>query len=378
MTKVNWKSVFGWSLAVLVLAGVIVGNIYQQQKNGTGKKKVYAALPLTGVLGIAGQDYKKAMDAAFLKLDNPQIELVYVDTEFKGDKSVSAVQQATFNDANPFILSMGSLISNVLIPYMSNQHKGFVIAGETIDLPVLKDYKNYQRFSVLSNDSTDLVIDYVKKRYKGKVATMYSNDPYGTSMATYFMDAMAKNNIPAIKVPFENNSRDIRNEVLKVVVKNPDLEAIFVAGSATPAYINVIRQLKQQDFKGQILTSLSFAQKFVFENLGDYANDVIFMTMEPHLDEPRFPKAREFRDFCLKNDMYPSFSSVEGYDIVILLNQMVANHTPFTQEEFLKLKKFDSVAGDVTFKGMGNATYSFILAQVKDGKIVPVEESEEK
>ena len=369
------KKILGWALAILVVVGVVGYNMYQQQQNSnTGKKKVYAALPLTGVLAVAGQDYKKAMDAAYSKIDNPKIELVYVDTEFKGDKSVSAIQQATFNDDNPLILSFASLTSNVLIPYMANQHKGFVMAGETIDLPMLKDYTQYQRFSVLSNDSTDLVINYVKNRYKGKVATIYSNDPYGTSMATYFMDAMKKYNIPAIKVSFENNSTDIRNEVLKVLLKNPDLEAIFVAGSATPAYMNVIRELKQQEFKGQILTSLSFAQKFVFDNLGDYANGVIFMTMEPHLTEPRFQKAKEFRDFCLKNDMYPSFSSIEGYDMVVLINQMLASNTPFTQEEFLKLKKFDSVAGDVMFKSLGNATYSFILAQLKDGKIVPVEE----
>ena len=97
------------------------------------------------------------------------------------------------------------------------------------------------------------------------------------------------------------------------------------------------------------------------------------MAMEPYLDEPRLSKAKEFRQFCLKNDMYPSFSSIEGYDMVMIINHMIENNIPFTQEEFLKLKKFDSVAGDVTFKSKGNATYSFILAQVKNGKIVPIE-----
>ncbi|MBE6467714.1 MAG: hypothetical protein E7004_03890 [Alphaproteobacteria bacterium] len=60
--------------------------------------------------------------------------------------------------------------------------------------------------------------------------------------------------------------------------------------------------------------------------------------------------------------------------MAVLINQMLASNTPFTQEEFLKLKKFDSVAEDVTFKSLGNATYSFILAQIKDGKVVPIEE----
>ncbi|MGN0919912.1 MAG: ABC transporter substrate-binding protein [Alphaproteobacteria bacterium] len=375
MKKINWKSIVGWGVAALVVTGIIGTNMYQEHlKSLTDKRRVYAALPLTGVLAGAGQDYKKAMDAALSKIKNPQIELVYVDTEFKGDKSVSAVQQATFSDDNPLILSFATLTSNVLIPYMANQHHGFVMAGETIDLPMLKDYTNYQRFSVLSNESTQLVVDYVKNRYKDKVGVMYTNDPYGSSMANYFMDAMEKNNISAFKVSFENNSTDIRNEVLKLLLKHPDMKAIFVAGSATPAFINVFRQLKQQGFNGEILTSLSFAQKFVFDNLEDYANDVIFMSMEPHLDAPRTAKAKEFREFCLKNEMYPSFSSIEGYDMVNLINHMISNGLDLTQDNFLKLKEFDSVAGKVDFKTLGNATYSFILAKLKDGKIVPVTE----
>ena len=375
MKKLNWKSIVGWGIAALVVAGIIGGNMYQEHlKSLTDKKRVYAALPLTGVLAVAGQDYKKAMDAALSKIENPQIELVYIDTEFKGDKSISGVQQATFNDDNPLILSFATLTSNVLIPYMANQHRGFIMAGETIDMPMLKDYTNYQRFSVLSNESTQLVVDYIKQKYKDKVGVIYSNDPYGSSLATYFMDEMEQNNIPAFKVSFENNSTDIRNEVLKLLLKHPDLEAIFVAGTATPAYMNIFRQLKQQGFKGEILTSLCFAQKYVFENLEDYANDVIFMTMEPHLDMPRTNKAKEFREFCLKNEMYPSFSSIEGYDMVNLINYMVSNGLDFNQDNFLKLKEFDSVAGKVNFKNLGNATYSFILAKVKDGKFIPVSE----
>ena len=80
------KKILGWAVAILVVVGVVGTNMYQQQQSSnTDKRKVYAALPLTGVLAVAGQDYKKAMDAAYSKINNPKIELVYVDTEFKGD-----------------------------------------------------------------------------------------------------------------------------------------------------------------------------------------------------------------------------------------------------------------------------------------------------
>ena len=45
----------GWGIATLVIIGIIGTNMYQEHlKSLTDKRRIYAALPLTGVLAGAG------------------------------------------------------------------------------------------------------------------------------------------------------------------------------------------------------------------------------------------------------------------------------------------------------------------------------------
>ena len=63
MKKLNWKSIVGWGIAALV-AGFIVYTNMQEQKalQNSGKKNVYAVLPLSGNTAIFGKTVKEAVD----------------------------------------------------------------------------------------------------------------------------------------------------------------------------------------------------------------------------------------------------------------------------------------------------------------------------
>ena len=48
MSKINWKKVIGWAVAVLALIGIVGTNMYRQhQQTNADKRNVYAVLPLT-------------------------------------------------------------------------------------------------------------------------------------------------------------------------------------------------------------------------------------------------------------------------------------------------------------------------------------------
>ena len=61
MKKLNWKSIVGWGIAALV-AGFIVYTNMQEQKalQNSGKKNVYAVLPLSGGWAFGGKEEKKS------------------------------------------------------------------------------------------------------------------------------------------------------------------------------------------------------------------------------------------------------------------------------------------------------------------------------
>ncbi|MBE6446546.1 MAG: amino acid ABC transporter substrate-binding protein [Alphaproteobacteria bacterium] len=368
--KLNWKKVIGWSVAAAVVVGIVGFNMHQQQNTDTSKKNVYVLIPLSGPIAQSGHDYQKALTYAYDNLKNPQIRLVFLDDEFNATKAVTALSQATLNDENPLVVAWGAIISFAAIPAVKN---GFVMAGGTVELDDLKKFDNYHRFSVASSATTELATNYLAKENK-KIGLLYSYDMYGSNGYKVFSSIMNQKNIPFVAMDFDPNTLSIRDITAKFLLKNPDIDTIFISATATAPFLKLFQELREQGFTGKIVSDMSFAQKFVLDSLGKYAEDVVFVTLEPHLDNPRTTQAKEYRDFALRNGMYPSFSSIEGYDMVNIINKMMEKKIPFTQKSFTDMKEYDGVSGKVLFPSTGNTAYPFILAQVKNGKIIPVTE----
>ncbi|MBP5534164.1 MAG: ABC transporter substrate-binding protein [Alphaproteobacteria bacterium] len=370
MKKVNWKSIVGWGVAALVVVCIIGTNMHQQRQLETGKRNLYALLPLTGVIAQPGQDYKAAMEVSYKNLKNPKINIVYIDSQFQPTQAVTALQQATLDDEHPLVLAWTLAIASAVIPQVGD--KGFIFSGSTVEHDDLKKNNNYERLSTTSTKGVQLIVDYLSKNHK-KVALVHSNDVYGHANKGAFVKHIQNYPLEYVVMDFENKSLSMRDLVYKLLAKNPDLDAIFISAPASHGFLEFFKELKSQGFKGEVLADIAFSQKFVFDTLGELAEDIVFVTLEPQLTEPRNQKATEFRKLALDNGLYPSFTSIEAYDMVMVINHMIENNIPLTQESFLKMKKFLGAAGEILFTDKGDAVYPFILATIKNGKIIPVE-----
>ena len=365
------KKFLGWALAILVVVGVVGYNAYHQQKTDGSKRNLYALLPLTGVIAQPGQDYKAAMEVSYKNLKNPVININYIDSEFQATRAVTALQQTTINDEHPLVLAWTLAIASAVIPQVGD--KGFVFSGSTVEYDDLKKNKNYIRLSTTSTEGVRLIVDYLAKKHK-KVALVHSNDVYGHANKGAFVKHIQNYPLEYVVMDFENKALSMRDLVYKLLAKNPDIDAIFISAPASHGFLEFFKELKNQGFKGEVLADIAFSQKFVFDALGEIANDIVFVTLEPQLTEPRNQRAKEFRKLALDNGLYPSFTSIEAYDMVTVINHMIENNIPLTQESFLKMKKFLGAAGQIEFPSTGDAVYPFILATIKGDKIVPVEE----
>ena len=110
------------------------------------------------------------------------------------------------------------------------------------------------------------------------------------------------------------------------------------------------------------------------DGLGNDAENIIFLTTEAHLDNPRTKKSIEFKKIVEQNGLYPNFTVSEGFDMLNLIDKMTKENKNFNQSVFTSMKEYDGVSGKLDFTGNGNSEYPFVLATIKDGKIVPVEE----
>ena len=71
MAKINWKGIWGWSIAIILFLGVITYNAYQEKlKSESGVFIIKAVIPLSGSLSIYAGDLKKGLTLAQDEIDS--------------------------------------------------------------------------------------------------------------------------------------------------------------------------------------------------------------------------------------------------------------------------------------------------------------------
>jgi len=369
MSKLNWKSIVGWGIAALVVAGIIGTNMYQQQQDrADGKRTVYAVLPLSGQFASYGKDVQKTMDM-YVAENKPSFKIKYIDSEANPTKAVTALQQATLNDDEPIVISAFAFISSALAPVVE-QKKGFLFAISTVTIST--NSHSYQRMSRSAEDIMKVIAPYLSDNYK-KVSIVYTQDDYGLKEFNFLKNEFAKTGVEVLSdIPLIMTQTDVRNEVVKL--KSVPSDAVIVLGMTTQGYINMIRELKLQEYQGQVIADSGLTNPPVIKGVGPLSEGVILSAMTAEVDMEQPPKVQELKEKIAKNDIPMYFIVLEAVDTLDLIQYILDNKLPFSQETFTKLKEWDGVGGKMTFTGNGNASaISYIMARIKDGKIIPVE-----
>jgi len=368
MRKLNWKSIVGWAVAIAVIFGIIGYNGYQQKKKSeTGRQNVYAVLPLSGVGASVGADIKKVIDLFISENKDVAFDVTYIDSELNPMKTVSALQQALLFDEKPIAITVTTAISNVTVPVITRKH-GMTFPISTASLPSATKEDNFQRVSYSYENATKDVADYFAKRYS-KIAVIYSDNEYGIGALNAFKKAYEKgNNRIIFEQSFSVKDLSVRTEILKVLDKNP--EAIFVVGTYSAAYKNVLNGLKQYEYKGAIGTEVTLGIPGAYTDLTD-PTGIIFPVPDFALNEPRTEQGKKLRAFFQKNNIPLYYLMNETVNALTAIQTMLAKEYPMNAETFAnKIKDIN----DVHFLPDGDCLYDFVLATFKDGKIVPVEE----
>ncbi|MBP5344268.1 MAG: amino acid ABC transporter substrate-binding protein [Alphaproteobacteria bacterium] len=370
MAKFNWKSIVGWGVAIAVIFGIIGYNAYQEHlKSQTDKKRVYAILPITGGFAFQGKEEQKTMQVWMQNHPNAPFELEILDNESNPTKSLTLAQRAAMNDDSPLFIVPTGAMGYPILPKLKEMN-GFMILS-----PSTKEedgtYKEFQRISFGSADMNKPLIDYVSS---GKtVVIMHSNDMAGHTGATKTEETLTKNGAKVVeKLAFDTKELDMRIITLKAMSYKSDI--IFVISPPTIGFINVIKELKTQEYPGVVLSDPALRTPSVVSQLGKNADGVYTSVMPTERIYKEYPEvAKALTENGLELYNFP----INIWDIMDVVNHFVSNDIPFTQDEFLKMKKWHGISGDIEFTENGNSSYPFVLSIVKDGKFIPVE-SEDK
>ena len=367
MSKINWKKVIGWGVAALVVIGVVGFNAYKEQ-NLTNKKRIYAILPITGSLSFQGKEEKKTMEVWMQNHPDAPFELEILDNESNPTKSLTLAQRVAINDTQPLFICPTGAMCHPIVPQLKSMNGFMILSPSTQEED--GTYKEFQRISFGSADMNKPLIDYVES---GKtVVIMNSNDMAGHTGATKTEETLTKKGAKIIeKLAFDTKELDMRIIALKAMSYKPDI--IFVISPPTIGFLNVIKELKVQEFPGVVLSDPALRTPSIASQLGKDAEGVytsIMPTERIYKEYPQVAKALEENGLELYN--FP----INVWDIMDVMNHFIANNIPFNQDEFLKMAKWHGISSDITFTPNGNSAYEFILSVVKDGQFIPVEKNQ--
>ena len=141
------KILIGLFVALCLFA--IGYNAYQSEKQATtGKKKVYAILPLSGPVAWYGKDIQREIQV-LEKEKNYSFQTIFLDSAAEGQKAALALQQATISEKEPIVISTFSSISSAIAPTVERKN-GFMFALSTF--VVKSDTQSY--IKLMGNEET--------------------------------------------------------------------------------------------------------------------------------------------------------------------------------------------------------------------------------
>ena len=359
------------ALCVALVVFAVGYNAYQSEKRATtGKRKVYAVLPLSGQFAEYGKDVQKVIDLK-MRESNHLFEIIYVDSEAAPAKAISAFTQASINDPHPIVISAFAFISSVLAPIVEKRN-GFMFAISTV--AVTSDTHNYVKIFRSIDDVLNAITPYITTNFK-KVSIVYTLDDYGLSEYKALKNKVTGTNTQiAQAIPLDLKTRDVRIEVLKLLADHP--EAIIVLGMTTQGYINIFKELKAQEYKGVIIADSGLTNPPVLRAIGkDALEGVILSAMVAETEAIQTPDMEKLKQELAQQNLGIYYILVEAIDTLNIIQYTLEKNLPFTQKTYEDIGLWKGTAGNIFFLNNGEvASDAYIAATIKNGRIVPITE----
>jgi branched-chain amino acid transport system substrate-binding protein len=175
-------------------------------------------------------------------------------------------------------------------------------------------------------------------------------------------------------VEYPAGTTDFGDPVAEALAAAP--EAVYVTGDAFEI-IAVIERLREQGFRGRILTTHALAGSGVLDRVGESAEGVLLTqaVFDPESDDP---VVRRFVDaYVAEHGTRPDSLAAQGYDAMMVVGEVLRHDGVATTRDLYKelrnLHDFVGAAGPVQFDEKGDVGKFPRVYAIKDGELVDFE-----
>jgi branched-chain amino acid transport system substrate-binding protein len=295
-----------------------------------------------------------------------------LDTKGSPIEAVSRLQAAIARQKPDVVISALSPVAKAVRPIVEKEGI-LTLVTSTVLNDLARGTEQVVRLFANADDWTRPVAHYVQDHFK-TLAVLHLQDDFGLSILNSMQRELAGSAVRIVSVnSFEMMQRDIRSLVLRALEGSP--EAVYVIGYG-PAYINIIKQVRQSDPALTVLADATFSDPAVLTALGAAAEGVIYDGMDFNLENPVFDRSVRFREYYLQTwGRLPYAPAGLTYDALQAVVQAAYRDGRFGQPnkaQVIELSPLQGVVGNVSIDADGESSFPYILVRQERGKAVQV------
>ena len=369
------NKIFGWSIAVVVIAIVIVLiAVFGSSNKEQDVIKIGFLAPISGDLAMYGLSSKAAVELAAEKanyeIDGKKVEFVYEDGKCNGQDATSAVNKLINVDDVKYIFG-GFCSSETLAAAPVAESNKVLMLSMASSSPQLKTAGDYI-FTLYPLDdfegSYGAEIAYNKLGAKN-VALLIAQSDWPKGLEGAFKSKFEELGGKIVITEYnEQNAKDLSMQLTKIKATNPDL--IYTV-QYVEAMTNLITQMQASGIEIPTLSPTIWEESLI-TSVGKEAAEGHYATK---FDAP---VAYENWDTKLKEksgltDVEGSMFSPRAYDAFFMLKAAIESVGEDTTKikDYLLENDYKGITGEYVFDEFGsNINAGFKLQKVLDGKLV--------
>ena len=362
-----------WTLVILVVVGVFGGRAWylnQHKENNDNVIKIGLLSFNSGMyadLGIALDNGAKLAVKEINANSDTKLQLMIEDGKGFAKDAINAFHKLDTSKMDVMIIAGENQVPPVA-PLIESKRIPTILTSVGT-LTFMKNNKDKFMFLVNpSAQSTGYAMgEYAKKELNVKTFGILSvASAYGQESAGGFIQGMKEQ--PTIWEKYKETDLDSRAQITKILATNPD--GVYIVGYG-PGYTNALNQIKEQGYKGVIMSDYTISGQEAQENVKDKAG-IFFAEADSRNNPTRLD--RFLNAYRSEYNKDASYHARLGYDSIYIIAEALKNSSNI-KEGLEKLADFDTFCGKLTFNDDGTPNFPVVIKQMQpDGTAKVVKE----
>jgi branched-chain amino acid transport system substrate-binding protein len=323
-----------------------------QQEQQSEKIRIGFVGPLSGDsanFGLPARNtFEIAINEANERLGWKRFEGVYEDGKCTGKDAITAVQKLLSIDRVDALAIVCSAETEAVLPIAENNK----ILTMSLDTNPLLPARKYTFRNCYTDEEVALIAAETMSKNASKVGIIYEITSYPVGLKDAIRRQFKALNGTVFEEGYDQNSKDMRTQLTKILSQNPD--AIFIDPDTTATGIAALQQTRQLGFRGQIYGNYFGTGSDVTQM--PEAEGMIFFS-DPAVAESQ-TKKKLFEKYTALYGKTPDFEywAATSYDMANVIVMTVENvgTDPDSMSEFVHSSRFSGVLGNYTFDEKGD------------------------